>query len=126
MGKFACRCGYIISDVEYPCPFAGQLKWEPETENESQDRNSDVKDFLAARENGTDKEWVKNYFDGGYFERYPNQITIGDVIEDIASRASHKEGRCVYRCSECERIYIQREFGTDDWTCYEKAKEYVS
>ena len=126
MGKFACHCGYIISDVKYPCPLAGQLKWETETESESQERNKHVKDFLAAVENGTDKDWVKNYFAGKYFEMYPNQITIADVIGDISSRAENKAGRCVYRCPECERIYIQREFYTDDWICYEKAKELVS
>jgi hypothetical protein len=122
MGKFACRCGYIISDSVYPCPLVGRLKWQPETENESQERNIDVKDFLAALDKGTDKDWVKNYFAGRYFELYPHQITIGDVINDIASRAEHKEGRCVYRCPECERVYIQREFYTDDWTCYKKVK----
>ena len=126
MGKFACHCGYIISDTVYPCSLIGQLKWQTETESESQERNSDVKDFLAAVESGSDKDWVKNYFAGRYFEMYPDQITIGDVIEDITSRAEHKEGRCVYQCPECERLYIQREFYTDDWTCYEKAKECVS
>jgi hypothetical protein len=122
MGTFACRCGYIIRDNDYPCPLTGQLKWQTETESESEERNSDVKDFLAALENESDKDWVKNYFAGRYFELYPDQITIGDVIEDIASRASNKDGRCVYRCPECERIYIQREFYTDDWTCYEKVE----
>ena len=123
MGKFICRCGYIISDSVYPCPLVGEIKWQTETEDQSQERSHDIKEFLSAVDNGTDKTWVRNYFTEDYAESYPHDITKRAVIEDITSRAEHKSGRVVYKCPECERMYIQREFYTDDWTCYEKADQ---
>lgn len=121
MGKFSCRCGYIISDSVYPCALVGELRWQTEFEEQSQHRSRDVEGFLSAVDQGTDKAWVRNYFTEDYAEEYPHGITKRAVIEDITTRAEGKSGRVVYKCPECERMYVQKDFYTDDWTCYEKA-----
>jgi hypothetical protein len=122
MSRFSCRCGNVISDTVYPSPEFGELKWQTETEARSQQRSQDVKDFLAALENGQDKDWVRNYFNEEYAESYPDRITRAAVIEDITSRADNAAGRAVVRCEMCERLYIQKEFYTDEWACFEQVE----
>ena len=121
MGKFACHCGYVISDSSYPCSSAGELKWQTETELESQETNHDVKEFLVAVENKKDSDWIQKYFGDEYLEIYPDGLSIGDVIDDIYSNVSHKRGRSVYQCPACERLYLQKELYTNEWICFEKA-----
>ena len=115
MGKFLCHCGHVISDVVAPCPFAGQLKWETETDEEDNNFVGDVAKFLEARDNGNRDEWIRNHF----LPEYPLDIPDASVISDILSRVT--KGRCVYRCTECESLYIQKEFFSNEWTHYKKA-----
>jgi hypothetical protein len=120
MSSIRCKCGHITDTTGYPSPNLGELKWQTESESQSQQRNSDVKEFLSALENGQDKNWVQNYFGDRYAELYPDRLDTGDVIEDINSNVESKGGRCVSQCEKCERLYIQKEFYSDEWTCFEK------
>jgi hypothetical protein len=118
MGKFACHCGYVISDSVYPCPQVGELKWETETENQSEQFSRNVADFLSAVERGQKENWIQNFFS----KEYPLNENIASIIVDIYSNVSNKQGRAVYQCPKCERIYLQKEFYANEWTCFEKAK----
>ena len=116
MGKFPCHCGYVISDSSSPCPFSGELRWEHETDYITEKSIETVKDFLQAVENGKRDEWIRKYF----FDIYPLDLDIAEIIDDIYTDVSNEKGRRVYKCPECERIYLQKEFYTDEWICYEK------
>lgn len=122
MGKFACYCGYTISDSTYPCEFVGELKWQTEFNSQSQETSCDVKEFLAAIENKQDVDWIRNYFGEKYLEIYPSNMSIDEVIDDIYTTVSNKQGHCVYKCPKCEKLYLQKEFYTDEWICFEKVK----
>lgn len=122
MSRFSCKCGHVTNTTVYPSPALGELKWQTEIEAESQQRNQDVKDFLTALENGLDKDWVRNYFNEEYAESYPDVISKATVIEDIVSRAGYISGRRVSQCERCGRLYIQKEFNSDEWACFEKAE----
>jgi hypothetical protein len=49
---------------------------------------------------------------------------MASAIIDIFSRYERREGHSVYRCPECERIYIQKQYRSDEYSCYEKALDY--
>lgn len=116
MGKLACHCGHMISDSTYPCSWAGELKWETESELQSQKIYEDVTEFLLSVENGKNIEWISNYFN----ESYPNDLNVASIIDDIYSKNLNEQGHNVLQCSECERLYIQKEFYTNEWVCFEK------
>jgi hypothetical protein len=118
MGKFGCRCGNVISDSVYPCEFVGELRWQTETESDSQARARVIESFLSVVESGNSVSWIQDYFGGDY----PLDLSNSEVIEDIIAKVSNSTGRSVYRCPECERIYVQKEFYSDEWACYEKAE----
>lgn len=118
MGKFACHCGYVISDSVYPCPYAGELKWETESETQSEQINRDLEDFLSAVEEGQRESWIRNYFG----TEYPVELNLSSVIDDIYSKVSRKYGHNVYQCPKCERIYLQKESYGDEWTCFVKTQ----
>ena len=119
MGRFYCHCGYVISDVESPCPMAGELRWEPELDWRDTEVQRIVSDFLTAVENKQSEIWIRNYFG----DEYPLDSSLAEVIDDIYLRVSNERGRSVYQCPECERLYLQKEFYADEWTCFEKRKE---
>ena len=143
MGKFACYCGNVISDSAYPCPLAGDLKWQPEFERTSQDSSQALEEFFSAVERGEKEKWLREFFyiteDKFQFSVIHSDGTrsVGEVednfyltadtatiVSDIVSRFENREGHSVYRCSECERIYIQREYRSDEYDCYEKRVGY--
>lgn len=117
MGKFACHCGYVISDSS-TCPFLGSLRWSPEDDYLSDKSIENVRDFLQAITDGKKDEWIKNYFG----DIYPTDMETAEIIDDIYMNVSNEKGHMVYQCPECERIYLQKEYYTDEWICYEKSK----
>lgn len=116
MGKFACHCGYVISDVVCPCPMSGDLLWDPEKDWLGTEVQRVVTDFLFAVENNQREIWIRNYFG----DVYPLDLNLAMVIDDIYSKVSNEKGRRVYQCPECERLYVQKEFYTNEWICFEK------
>jgi hypothetical protein len=116
MGKFACHCGYVISNSISPCPMSGELRWEPEVDWLGTEVQRVVADFLTAVENNQRESWIKNYFS----DVYPLDLSLAMVIDDIYSKVYNEKGHSVYQCPECERLYLQKEFNTNEWTCFEK------
>jgi len=117
MGKFPCFCGNVISDSLYPSASAGTLRWQDEFETCDREATKQVAEFLSAIENGNRDEWISIYFS----PPYPLDIANHEVISDIFTMAFNAKGHEVYRFSECERIYLQDEFYSDKWICYEKS-----
>ena len=142
--SYRCLCGNVISDHTYPSEVTGDLKWQTESESASQDALQDIKEFLTAVENGSKEEWLRKFFrigeakfsvikiDRKSGERITSQMgndfylraDMATVIYDIFSRYDNREGHSVYRCPECERIYIQKQYGSDEYDCYEKRQDY--
>lgn len=119
MGFLICKCGHKISDVVCPCPYSGELRWDPARDG-NQDRSiSDVTDFLTAVEEGRKEDWLRNYFSESF---YQTQLTMSNalIIDDIYSHNSDKNGQAVYRCNECERLYVQKAFAINEYDCFEK------
>jgi hypothetical protein len=110
----------VIKDTIYPCPEAGDLKWQPESERASQDAFDSLKEFLVAVNTGKKAEWLANFFSG----KYP-EVDMASAIVDIFSRYERREGRSVFRCPECERLYVQKEYRSDEYECFEKRKDYA-
>lgn len=85
---------------------------------QSEKTTNDVKEFFTAFENKRNEEWLRNYFG----DTYPLNLDAALVIDDIYTKVSNNQGHSVYQCPECERIYLQKEFYSDEWTCFEKRK----
>lgn len=116
--------------------------WQPESECAEQDAFQALKEFLLAVEMGEKDEWLNKFFEvsgpaltmqkideGGELvetrlsEGYP-KVDVPNAILDIFSRFENREGHSVYRCPEYERIYIQNEYFSDEYACYEKRPVY--
>ena len=122
MGTFACHCGYVISDSSYPCPWAGDLKWQPELDEISRTSEGALKDLFDAVESGRKDQWLAEFFPKEVVAFYQTE-NMATIVSDIISYCHGEKGQSVYRCPECECIYLQKEYYTDEWTCYEKRDE---
>ena len=141
--SYLCLCGHVIKDVVCPCPDTGDQKWDTESESASQDAFQALKEFLSAVENGKKDEWLVKFFNIGEIKLVAEVITpdgerttrqldsnfylsadMATIITDIFSRYERREGHSVYRCLECERLYIQKEYRSDEYSCYEKVRDY--
>jgi hypothetical protein len=141
--SYSCLCGHVISDHTYPSQNGGDLKWDPEFERASQGSSSALKDFFAAVENGTKEAWLRKFFGWGeqnleHVTNKPDGTAITNesvvnfyltadtatIVSDIVSRYENQEGHSVYRCPECERIYIQDKYHSENYDCYEKRPDY--
>jgi hypothetical protein len=63
--SYLCVCGHVIKEVVFPCPDTGDLKWQTESENISQNTVDALKEFFAAVENGEKNRWLAKFFDYG-------------------------------------------------------------
>ena len=140
--SYLCFCGHVIKDNEYPCPETGDLKWQPESENASQDANQSLREFFNAIESGAKDEWLSQFFgSGSHFssmtinsegthineskgESIYLTADLATIVCDIMSRYENREGHSVYRCPECDRLYIQKEYRSDEYECFEKRTGY--
>jgi hypothetical protein len=141
--SYRCLCGHVIRDTVYPCPETGDLKWQPEWERASEDSSVALKGFFAAIENGTKDEWLMKFFDksghslvletiGLDGTRTTSEIgknfyltsEMATIVTDIISRYDHREGHSVFRCPECDRLYVQKEYCSNEYDCYEKRSDY--
>ncbi len=118
MGKLACLCGYTISDSTSPSPVSGELRWETELDWQGTEVQRIVTDFLNAVEKKQSSIWMRNYFG----DTYPLDLSLAMVIDDIYSKVASEKGHSVLQCPECDRLYLQKEFSTNEWTCFEKTK----
>jgi hypothetical protein len=139
--KYRCLCGYVISDTGLE---TGDLKWKTESENAFWDAFESLKEYLAAVERGEKDEWMNKFFNAGRVEwlvtkidretgkrthercvseGYPS-LGVADAISDIYSKYNRREGHSVYRCPECGRLYVQKEYCSDEYICYEKRQDY--
>jgi hypothetical protein len=116
MGQLLCHCGNVISDTVYPCPHAGALRWQPENEDSVQEFVELVDAYFVALNAGKEKEWLRDHFAPEYAAEL--DWSRGDVIDDIRTKAFDR-GHQVLKCTECSRIYVQKEFYSDEWDCYE-------
>jgi hypothetical protein len=117
----------------------GDLTWQPEADRNSNDASLAIKEFFAAVEAGEKEKWLLEFFDMGGRKIQLEQIQsdgtrsvsevkdnfyltadIATIVTDIFSRFENREGHSVYRCPECERMYIQSEYGSNEYACYEK------
>lgn len=119
--SYLCLCGHVIKDNLYPSPNSGDLKWQPEFERASNDSTEALRDFFEAVQSGEKDEWLISFFVNGDFYLTAELSTI---VTDIVSRFDNKEGHTVYRCPECLRIYIQDQYSSDNYDCYEKMEGY--
>ena len=116
MGKFKCHCGYVISDSVSPCPHAGDLHWDPENDASESKFVEAVDSYFAAVKRGEGDEWIDKYFALGYAKI---ELSIGELVSDIRTKADQSYGRGVLQCTECNRIYIQKKVFVNEWDCYE-------
>ena len=115
MGKLKCHCGYLISDSIYPCPNVGELKWQPESEADSQELSTQIDSFFEAIENNSKESWLETFFSS----EYPKDLSVGMIVHDVFAKISNERGHSSYQCPECMRIYLQNQFYSDEYVCYE-------
>ncbi|MGH7784537.1 MAG: hypothetical protein ACREO5_11930 [Candidatus Binatia bacterium] len=138
--SYLCLCGHVIKNNVYPCAETGDLKWQTESENASTNSYQALKEFFAAIENGKkDEEFFRIGENNLNFDSIDQEGTrksgqidatkyltreMATSIHSIMTHLDGDEGHSVYRCHECKRIYIQKEYCSDEYACYEKRQDY--
>ena len=81
MGKFACTCGHVISDIECPNEVTGNILSDKGFHVFADAIVASVQDCFEHFQKEQIGEWrVQNFGDD-----YPADLTVGDMIEDILS-----------------------------------------
>jgi predicted metalloprotease len=120
--RYLCVCGELLSNTVYPSPVCGDLKWQTEFDNASQNSSQALKDFFNAVESGTKDAWLTEFFNQSTVY---SRLDMATIVADIVSKCGSKEGHSVFRCPECERLYVQKQYCTDDYDCFEKRQGYT-
>ena len=118
MPWFACRCGHSISLHAAPCPHEATLLWDADREHLDRLRREQWRHALEAYARGELLLWMRSSFGEARTEAPssgPDLLVDGlDDVEALVDRFS----RSVVRCPECGRLYVQSEYGNNEYVCY--------
>ena len=114
MGKLACTCGNVISDVVCPCPTEGWLIGDQDRDRLVLESHEAVKSFLAALIAGRKEDWIRAFF----LEGYPTDTADESVLNDVNSRFEVRYQKSVAECDQCGRLFVQARPGENVYRSY--------
>ena len=113
MGKLACVCGHVISDITDSLPYKASYRLDVD-EFEFYDKVVDgFRNFLDAIRNDRRKEWMKEWLLESGYEGYV-RLNLADeqIFHDFLCGIIIGCERRIYQCTECGRLHIEREDNT--------------
>ena len=78
MGNFACTCGHVISDVQYPNENTGWLLSSRRGESFFNSIGETVDGYLRHAADDDIDGWRHKHFDNSY----PDDIPVGEMLHD--------------------------------------------
>jgi hypothetical protein len=112
MATFTCWCGHIIRENEAP-ENAGHILWD-DVDGFYKKVAADLLSFVQAQSQGRARAWISEYFG----ELYPDDLSPGEVAEDIVDRRSLDSVSGIYRCPSCRRIHIHIKGTDNQWESF--------
>jgi hypothetical protein len=114
MGKFACTCGHVISDVQCPNEVTGWLLSDKSGESFFNAISATIDDYLRHAANDDIDGWRNKHFN----EMYPPDISAGGMIHDVLARRFFDLTLAAMECDECGRLWVQRTPDTDRYRAF--------
>lgn len=118
MGKFACTCGHVISDVQRPNEVTGWLLSDKSGESFCTSISETIDDYLRHAAEDDIHGWRNKHFN----DMYPADISAGEMIHDVLTSRFFDLTLATMECDECGRLWVQRKpdvnhyhgYSTDD------------
>ena len=118
MGKFACTCGHVISDVQCPNEVTGWLLSDKSGESFFDLISETIDDYLRHAASDDVEGWRQKHFN----EMYPSDISAGGMIHDVLTSRFFDLTLATMECDNCGRLWVQRtpdvnryhEYSADD------------
>ncbi len=105
MSEFQCACGCSFPALVDDC--SGELLWKEEIEKWRAVVSRKLAKYAEAYKAGLRDEWLRENVEYGWkLASRSNEIAIESILED--SLMTDKPNT-VYRCSHCDRMYIEIE-----------------
>jgi len=114
MSKFACTCGHIISDGQYPNEVTGLLLSNKSGESFFEAISDTIDDYLRHAANSDVEGWRKKHFN----EMYPPDISAGGMIHDVLTSRFFDLTLATMECDECGRLWVQRSPDENHYHAY--------
>lgn len=105
MSRFACNCGYIIRDNVVPNEVQGTVMGDKSFDKFFGDMEKMIDECLDHSKRGDIKGWMQKQ---GIGEGYPDDFTLGELIEDVILMNYFDLTLAALECDECGRLWIQR------------------
>ena len=114
MGKFACTCGHVISDCQCPNDVTGDVLSDKSFNVLSDAIVSVVQDYLEHLQKGQVDEWRTQHLGNDY----PDDLSAGDMIEDVLTSKFWDLTLAMFECDQCGRLWVQRAVGVNEYRGY--------
>jgi len=114
MSKMSCHCGGVISDVVVPSPTEGWLFREQDEEGYYDVVCGDIVSFFAAVREGRREDWIRQFFT----PEFPTDIGDESMVHAIITFHARRVKLSVCECSECGRLYVQKNNGVNSYLGY--------
>lgn len=114
MGKSACTCGHIISDVQCPNEVTGWLLSDKSGESFFRSITDTVNDCLQHAADSDLDGWRGKHFN----ELYPTDVSVGDMIHDVLTSQFFDLTLAAMECDECGRMWVQQSPGMNHYHGY--------
>ena len=110
-----CDCGYVMSDVQAPCPTTGDLLGDVADEVARREWRITVNEFIAAVVAGRRDAWlVERNFSPAAYPTTDN----ASVVEDLIGLAHDPRSKRVWECERCGRLHVQARADSNEWRSF--------
>jgi hypothetical protein len=118
---FACECGYAWKGtLPETRQHEGEYLSVIEREQFIREASEAIASLVEALALGQRDRWFDQ---SKYFNSlYPRDAQVAEVIHDLLSAIRMSKGVDVYRCPQCQRVYIQEQPETNWWLKYQYDK----
>lgn len=113
MSRMSCRCGFVVSDVQAPCPTTGGLTGSQELDGLDGRFSERLAGYIEAVESGHREMWFMEQGLTNWAWR-----THAEVVSDLMTVASAETGRALIECERCGRLHVQAAPGRNQYISF--------
>ena len=115
MGRMRCGCGHVMSDVQAPCPTAGDLIGDVAADVVLREWGDAVNEFIAAVLGGRRDAWLS---ERGFSPTTYPPTDNADVVADLLGIIRDPRSKRVFECERCGRLHIQTRAFINEWRTF--------
>lgn len=117
MSKLKCKCGHVILDQSEISREKLCIVQSADLEKYRAALFGKIDTLILASEKNNLQEWIRQNFT---VPPYPTNLQNTEMLSDLEAGFASTFFKTVYKCSKCERLWLQSDENSDIYIPYQR------